>query len=568
MTLTWPEIRARAAAFAAAVYERSVDKLRGGRGFIDLFWPGTLIVEQKSLGRDLLGARHQALDYTHGLPDAEMPRFVLACDFRTFWLTDLDTGEDTRFTLPDLPKHVEKFGFILGRQKVRFKDQDPVNIRAAELVGHLHDALAASGYTGHRLEVFLTRIVFCLFADDTGIFQPRDRMMDWLENRTAPDGSDLGPKLAQFFDVLNTPEDARQTTLDPDLAAFPYINGHLFAEYFPPPAFDADMRAALLNACRFDWTPISPAIFGSLFQSVMDKGERRRQGAHYTTEKNILKVIGPLFLDDLRAEFARLKALKTARPQRLAAFHDKLSRLTFFDPACGCGNFLVITYRELRRLELDLLKELRGPQQELDATAISRVDVDQFYGIEIGEFPARIAETAMWMMDHLMNRELSDAFGNYYARFPLKAAPTIRHADALEVDWAEVLPPERCAYVFGNPPFVGAKFQSDAQRAQVRRIAALGKSGGTLDYVCAWFLKAGEYLRRREGDGARPPRIAFVSTNSITQGEQVAQLWPLLFDRYGLELAFAHRTFAWGSDARGKAHVHVVIVGLDCREAA
>ena len=637
MRLTPNELRARAAAFArdwegarhergetqsfwnaffqifgldrrrVATYERLVDKIDGGRGFIDLFWPGTLIIEQKSLGRDLFRARTQALDYLHGLKDAELPRFILACDFRTWELTDLDTQETTAFTLDDLPKHIHRFNFISGITTRRFKDQDPVNIRAAELVGALHDALEASGYTGHRLEVFLTRIVFCLFADDTGIFQPKDRLMDWLE-RTA-DPAALGPALGQLFDTLNTPEDQRQNSLSPDLAGFPYVNGHLFAEYFPPPAFNDDMRTALLNACRFDWTPISPAIFGSLFQSVMDRVERRKKGAHYTTEKNILKLIGPLFLDDLRAEFATLKARKTGRTQALQRFHDKLASLTFFDPACGCGNFLVITYRELRALELDLLLTLHPEgQRNLDAASLSRIDVDQFFGIEIEEFPARIAETALWMMDHLMNLRLSEAFGGYFPRIPLKKAPTILHGDALEVDWATVLPPERCAYVLGNPPFIGAKFQSQQQREQVRAIADLGKSGGTLDFVCAWFLKAGAYLaaasppthppprggrgtvtpantltpgtdpappspRVGEGwgggaPGRTPPRIAFVSTNSITQGEQVAQLWPLLFDRYHLEIAFAHRTFEWGSDARGKAHVHVVIIGLDRREAA
>ncbi len=539
-----------------AVYERSVDKIKGAKGRIDLFWPGELLIEQKSLGRDLLGARIQALDYTHGLTDAEMPKRILSCDFKTWELLDLSTDQITAFTLEDLPKHIDLFGFVLGRQTRVYKDQDPVNIKASELVGVLHDQLLASGYRGHKLEVFLTRIVFCLFADDTGIFEPRDILWDYLESRTATDGSDLGMKLAKLFEVLNTPETDRQTALDPDLARFPYVNGHLFAEIFPTPDFDTHMRAALLNACRFDWTPISPAIFGSLFQSVMDAGERRKAGAHYTTEKNILKLIGPLFMDDLRAEFAAIKARRSGRDAALRKFHDKLASLTFFDPACGAGNFLIIAYREIRRLELELLLELRrNTQLVTDAAALSRVDVDQFYGIEISEFPARIAETALWMMDHLMNLELSAAFGQYYPRIPLKKAPTIVHGDALELDWANILPPERCSYVLGNPPFIGAKFQSENQRKQVRELANLGKSGGTLDYVCAWFIKAGAYIQDHT-------RIAFVSTNSITQGEQVAQLWPLLFDHYHLEIAFAHRTFEWGSDARGKAHVHVVILGL------
>lgn len=302
---------------SVGLYEQNVRKLDGSTGFIDLFWPGVLLVEQKSAGRDLGKARLQALDYINALPLSEQPKYLLLSDFQTFELFNFETREETRFALADLSKHIDKFNFILGEKVRSFKDQDPVNIIAAELVGALHDALEASGYTGHRLEVFLTRIVFCLFADDTRIFEPRDIMMDWLD--LIADPRDMGSKLAQLFDVLNTAEDARQSTLDPDLARFPYVNGHLFAEYFPPPAFNDDMRTALLNACRFDWTPISPAIFGSLFQSVMDKVERRKKGAHYTTEKNILKLIGPLFLDDLRAEFTRLKGLKTGRLQRLHA---------------------------------------------------------------------------------------------------------------------------------------------------------------------------------------------------------------------------------------------------------
>ena len=449
-------------------------------------------------------------------------------------------------------------------QRRAFRDQDPANVKAAELVGRLHDALHEAGYRGHDLERFLVRIVFCLFADDTGIFEPRDIFLDFLETRTGEDGTDLGLWLSQLFQVLDTPEAERQRTLDEDLARFPYVNGELFDGPLRIPAFDASMRGALLDAFRFDWSEISPAIFGALFQSVMDPSERRAQGAHYTTEKNILKVIEPLFMDDLRAELARLKSRKDSRRlAELRRFQERLGGMTFFDPACGCGNFLIISYRELRLLEIEVLKAIRvGTQQELDAATLSQVDVDQFHGIEIGEFPVRIAETAMWMMDHIMNNRLSLEFGQTYTRIPLEKSPQIVHGDALETDWADLLPPEDCSFVFGNPPFAGAKFQTAAQRAWVRRIAALGKTGGTLDYVTAWFIKAGEYIQPGNA------RIGFVATNSITQGEQVAQLWPVLFDRCKLEIAFAHRTFAWGSDARGKAHVHVVILGLDRRETA
>jgi hypothetical protein len=430
------------------------------------------------------------------------------------------------------------------------------------MMGALHDALKDTGYEGHNLERFLVRLVFCLFADDTGVFDPRDIFSTLITERTNADGSDTGLWLSQLFEVLNTPMEQRQHNLDEDLAQFPYVDGDLFQERLAIPSFNAAMRSLLLDALDFSWDAISPAIFGSLFQSVMDREARRSQGAHYTTERNILKVIQPLFLDELRAEFKRLAERRdSGRRKAIEAFHKKLSTLRFFDPACGCGNFLIIAYRELRLLEIDLLKALRRHGQlELDLPGLCQIDVDQFYGIELGEFPARIAEVALWMMDHIMNNKLSLEFGERYARFPLKKSPHIRCADALEIDWSSLIAPADCSYVLGNPPFGGAKYQGAKQREQVRRVAHLGGSGGTLDYVTAWFLKAGAYLRESRA------RVGFVATNSITQGEQVAQLWPLLFDRYGLEISFAHRTFAWGSDARGMAHVHVVIIGLCRRE--
>lgn len=522
----------------------------------------------KSAGRDLSKAETQAFEYFDALAENQRPRFILVCDFQTFQLRDLAERETLNFPLTDFYKHVHKFGFILGLERREFKDQDPVNIKASELVGKLHDALQEGGFEGRDLEVFLVQIVFCLFADDTGVFQPKDIFLNYLVSRTTDDGTDLGPKLSQLFQTLNTPDETqpvnkRSKNLDEDLAAFPYINGRLFERHTRIPSFDSDMREKLLEASRFDWSPISPAIFGALFQSVINKKERREKGAHYTTEKNILKVIGPLFMDELREELEKAKALKRGKAQALDALQGKLSKLTFFDPACGCGNFLIIAYRELRLLEIEILQAKQGKKQlELDANILSQIDVDQFYGIELEEFPARIAETAMWMMDHIMNNALSLAFGQNYARIPLDKAANIFHGDALEVDWETVLPAVDCFYVFGNPPFVGAKQQSEFQRDQVRDIVALGKSGGTLDYVCAWFIKAGEYVNM---GGKNPPHMAFVSTNSITQGEQVAQLWPVLFQRYNLEISFAHRTFEWGSDARGKAHVHCVIVGLSHR---
>ena len=594
MRLSWNEIRVRAKSFAddwsdaayekgdtqsfynalfhvfgktrraVATYEEAVKKLDNRQGFIDLFWRGTLLVEQKSAGRDLGKARIQAFEYIDGLKDADKPRYVLLSDFQNFDLINLSTREETSFRLSDLHKHVEKFGFIIGVEKRSFKDQDPVNIKAAELVGKLHDEIEASGFTGHDLEVFLVRLVFCLFADDTGVFPTKDMFLEYLETRTANDGTDMRGKLSGLFEILNTPENRRNKNEDEDLLAFPYINGSLFKDNTRIPPFTSAMRESLITASRFDWSPISPAIFGSLFQSVMNAKERRAKGAHYTTEKNIMKVIGPLFLDALRAEFEHAKTLTRGKNTALDKLIDKLGALTFFDPACGCGNFLIIAYREIRQLETEALKQRLGKiQLELDAKILSIVDVDQFYGIELEEFPARIAETAMWMMDHIMNNELSLAFGQNFARIPLEAAPHIHCNDALELDWAAVLAPKDCSYILGNPPFIGQSYQGKFQREQMARIIdAKSKRAGSLDYVTAWFLKAGAYVNLA---GSNPPHIGFVSTNSITQGEQVAQLWPLLFERYKLEISFAHRTFEWGSDARGKAHVHCVIIGLSHR---
>ena len=586
MRLSWPEIRANAARFSeewkgkgyekgqtqtfydeffaifgvprkqVAVYEQRVKALDTARtgGFIDLFWPGTLIVEQKSQGRDLTRAMSQALDYYDWLPDVQRPRYMMVCDFQRFELVDLETRREWRFPLADLKRHVEAFGFIIGVQPRLFRNQSPVNRKASELMGRLHNALAADGYTGHDLERLLVRLLFILFADDTGIFERKDMFLTFLEQRTSADGRDLGRWLGELFQVLDTPPEKRQRGLDADLAEFPYINGELFRERIDMPAFDNAMRDMLLDASMFNWGQVSPAIFGSLFESVIDKVTRRKQGAHYTPEQAILKVIEPLFLDDLRAEFERAKALKAGRERALRSFHERLGTLTFLDPACGAGNFLVVAYRELRELR-ELLKELLTIDGKvelvMDVAALSKLNVDRFFGIEIDEFPAMIAQVALWMTDHIANTRLAEDFGQHYARIPLVTAPGIRHADALELDWNDVLPAERCSFVFGNPPFVGAKYQTPEQRAQVRMLAALPGSGGTLDYVAAWFIKAARYVTAGEA------RIGFVSTNSIVQGEQVAQLWPLLF-KAGAEIAFAHRTFVWP----GRAAVHCVIVGL------
>ena len=354
-----------------------------------------------------------------------------------------------------------------------FWDALDINIKAAEVMGRLHDAMAAGGYTGHALERFLVRVLFCLFSEDTGIFDP-NAFTEYLENQTRPDGSDLGMNLARLFQTLDTPREQRQKNLDERLLGMPYVNGGLFSETLPLADMNAAMRGALMRCTGFDWSRISPAVFGSLFQSIMQPGERRQIGAHYTSERDILKLVHALFLDDLRAEFETVRRDK----RKLPAFHRKLGTLKFFDPACGCGNFLVITYRELRLLELEVLDALGfGGQAVTDISLLSRVDVDQMFGIEIEEWPARIAETALWLMDHQMNLLLAEKFGQYFVRLPLKKSARIVNDNALRLNWRHVLNPAECSYLLGNPPFVGAKFQGDEQRKDMAAVA-----GGVKNY--------------------------------------------------------------------------------------
>ena len=551
-----------------ASFEEPVKKISGEYGYIDLFWPGVVLVEHKSFGKDLGKAESQAFRYVQDLAREgrtdEIPRYVIVSDFARIALHDLEP-EDQRglplfgsrrvatieFPLADFHKCIHAFAFIPGYKQHKFEEQDPINIEAVEIMGRLHDTLEAGGYSGHRLERFLVRILFCLFGEDTGIFE-RESFKLYLLNRTAEDGSDLGLHLARLFDVLNTPPDKRQKNLDETLASFRWVNGELFAENLGFADFNRDMRNALLACTHFDWSRISPAIFGSLFQAVMEPKERRQIGGHYTNERDILKVIRSLFLDDLRAEFERAKGDKA----ELRRFHRKLARLRFLDPACGCGNFLVITYRELRSLEIEILRLLPEAQQELDIQRLSLMDVDAYCGIEISEWPARIAEVAMWLMDHQMNILLSEAFGQYFVRLPLEKSPTIVCGNALQLDWKKILPPTKCSFVLGNPPFVGKKEQTAEQKADMDSLFGSVKGAGVLDYVTGWYRKAAEYIQ-----GTRIS-VAFVSTNSITQGEQVGLFWNELFTHYRLDIHFAHRTFAWQSEARGKAHVHVVIIGF------
>ncbi|WP_299368741.1 DNA methyltransferase [Winogradskyella sp.] len=535
-----------------ATFEEPVKKLGGNQGFIDLFWKGTLLVEHKSKGRSLDKAFEQATDYFPGIEEHELPKYILVSDFARIKLYDLDEWSEHEFPVSELYKNVKLFGFIAGYQKRTFEEEDPVNIKAAELMGKLHDQLEEFGYEGTYLEVYLVRLLFILFADDTSIFE-RNTFKEFIELKTKEDGSDLGALMAQFFQVLNTPKEKRLKNLDEDLNEFPFVNGKLFEEILPIAAFNSKMRSILLEASGLDWGKISPAIFGSLFQSVMNPEERRNLGAHYTSEKNIFKLIKPLFLDELRKEFEKVKSSS----KKLKEFHYKLSKLKFLDPACGSGNFLIITYRELRLLEIDILRELfKKGEQVLDVSSILWLDVDQFYGIEYDEFAAKIAEVAMWLIDHQMNMRVSEEFGQYFIRLPLKKAAKIVHGNALRNNWEDIVSKTELSYIIGNPPFYGKSLQTKEQKEDMKLVFGNVKGAGILDYVAAWYMLASQYIKGTQ------IKAGFVSTNSITQGEQTGILWNELLNKYNVKIHFAHTTFSWTNEARGKAAVHCVIIGF------
>ena len=592
MALGWSEIRSRATTFAfdwknqgyekgqsqtfwieffevfgisqkrVAVFEKKVKKIDGKDGFIDLLWKGVLLIEQKSRGRNLDRAYKQAADYFPGLTDDELPRYILVSDFEHFKLYDLIENTEMNFALVDLPSKVELFGFMIGFSFKAPEESEKVSIAAAEKMAKLHDLLKDIGYSGRELEQYLVRLLFCLFADDTSIFE-KNLFHDFLAS-TKEDGSDLASSLDDLFYRLNIPEEKR-LKIDDKLNAFPYVNGGLFADRLPPAAFNSEMRKILLNCCAFDWGHISPSIFGSMFQAAMSEEKRHELGAHYTEESNILKIVEPLFMNELNAEFEIVKTNKN----KLQAFHNKLSGLKFLDPACGTGNFLIIAYRELRRLEIKVLEALYTIESSsgstiqlvLEAEQRSKVNVDQFYGIEIDEFACEIARLGMWLMDHQCNLELSKAMGMYYVRLPLTHSATIVHGNALRIDWENIVPKRELSYILGNPPFVGYSLQSEEQKADILSVYLDKnnkpfKNAGKIDYVAVWYYKAAKYIEKTK------IQAAFVSTNSITQGEQVAAVWKPLFEMFDIHINFGYRTFQWTSAARGKAAVHCVIVGF------
>ncbi len=533
----------------------------GGMGRIDVYWPRMMLAEHKSAGQKFDAALAQADAYE--IDESDAPRLTVVCDFVRFFIRDNHTGRSTEFDLSDLPDKLGWFGPLVHDELTELSPQRPVDVKAAEKMAALHDELRAAGYTGHNLRVLMTRLLFCFFADDARIW-PHGKLDTYL--RSAPPQF-AGAALAQLFEVLNTPPDERSAMLADDLATFPYVNGGLFAENLPITNLNADLLDTLVATSEeVDWSAVSPAVFGAMFQGVMDAVERHDLGAHYTSEENILRVIEPLFLDDLYQDIER--ATTVAALERI---WQRMARLRFLDPAAGCGNFLVVSYREMRRVERHLMDKLRTlakgdprhvknypwvqGQRYLDNAAATRLRVSQFYGIEIDEWPANIAQVAMWLTDHLANMELEDQFGGHQTRLPLVDTAHIAVGNALRMDWNDVLGDDRADYILGNPPFLGSNMQDTEQKADVKAVWGGGRGTGTLDYVTCWFKKAAEYI-----DGT-DTRVAFVATNSVTQGEQPAVIWTPLYEA-DMHIDFAHRSFRWTNEARGKAAVHVVIIGF------
>ena len=534
----------------------------GRHGFMDLFWPGRIAVEHKSADESLDDAMDQLVDYLLTIDENDLPQLAVVCDFENFVVRDFDSPEPITFKLEELPAHLDLFTFLAGyRRGTGFIDEEQANLKATELLANLHDQLKAYGYPIHDLRVLLVRLLYVLFADDTQVWQ-KNLFEDYIRVHTAEDGSDLGSRLRDLFDVLN--QEQRMSNLSPALDAFEYVNGGLFKEPIQTPTCDAQIRRDLLQACHFDWSEVSPVIFGSLFQNVMNSAERRNLGAHFTTERDILRTLRPLFLDSLEEELADAKAATTGRLKRLREFRAKLPTLQFLDPACGCGNFLMVAFQNLRRLELEVQLAIRDAEAA-SVTGVFNIDwlrqvtLSQFHGIELEEFPARIAETAMHLTDHKANMEMSAAFGEYIPSLPLSNSAKITTANALEMDWNETLPADQCTYVVGNPPFVGLSLRSESQTADMVRIWGADYHG-TLDYVTSWYQKSLDYM------ADYPIRAALVSTNSICQGEQVAPMWGPLLAK-GIQIDFAHRPFSWISEARAAAHVHVVIIGFSKKGA-
>ena len=550
--------------------------------FIDAVIPSThVMIEQKSIKKDLgepikqsdgtpLNPFQQAKRYAAELPYSQRPRWIVTCNFREFWVYDMEqpNGEPQKILLENLEKEYYRLQFLVDEGNEHIKQEQKVSEEAGKLVGLIYDALLAQYHepenpeTLRSLNILCVRLVFCLYAEDAGLFNSRTAFHDFLAQYPA---KDLRRALKDLFETLDTPEDLRDPYLEDALKSFPYVNGGLFSNdtRLEIPQFTDELKELILSKASddFDWSEISPTIFGAIFESTLNPETRRSGGMHYTSIANIHKVIDPLFLDDIKAEFEAIKSITNDKQQRqrLDAFQDKLASLTFFDPACGSGNFLTESYVSLRRLENQLiLLRNKGQGTFGDIANPIKVDIHQFYGIEINDFAVSVATTALWIAEQQMLQETQKIVSFNVNPLPLKSYHNIHEGNALRLDWSSVIAPDRLNYIMGNPPFVGARLMAQEQKDDLLEIfGKKWKNLGNMDYVCGWYLKAAQMI------AANPAiRAALVSTNSITQGEQVANLWKPLFEQYNIHFDFAYRTFRWDSEADIKAHVHCVIIGF------
>lgn len=571
---------------------------KGSSLFVDAWIPSTrVIIEQKNTDAPLdkkymrhgrrLTPYEQAFEYDQTQPVDQRARYIIACNFHEFWIYDMNEPEAFRkpikLELQDIPEHYDQLNFLVDKaSKPTDIKEVKISVKAGELVGKLYDALHAQYQnpsdteSQKALNVLCVRIVFCLYAEDAGIFGGVDQFRHYLERwkwENARDG------LIQLFKVLDTKKEDRDPYLREDLAAFPYVNGGLFSdEHIEIPRITEEIYHIICDDMSrgFDWSAISPTIFGAVFESTLNPETRRKGGMHYTSIENIHKVIDPLFLDDLKKEFDTIVSVPyeqkfiTRRKEitmrvdyrrKLLAFQERLAHLTFLDPACGSGNFLTETFLSLRRLENKAINELLGKQQVLDVIDPIKVSISQFYGIEINDFAVTVAKTALWIAESQMMQETEDIIHKELNFLPLKTNANIHEGNALRIDWNDIIPASQLSYIMGNPPFVGYTYQEEEQKEDIKNIwvdekGKPYKACGKLDYVSCWYFKAAQYMQRTS------IRAAFVSTNSITQGEQVASVWKPIMERFRIHIDFAWRTFRWDSEASVKAHVHVVIVGF------
>lgn len=551
--------------------------------FIDAIIPtARVIIEQKSKGIDLTKPERQrdgsyrtpydqAKHYADELEFSRKPRWIVTCNFQEFRIHDMERphAEPEIIQLVDLPKEYERLSFLVDPEHTHIQRQLEISIQAGEIVGKLYDEILknykdpTSEETLKSLNILCVRLVFCLYAEDSGVFGKKGAFRHFLGRYNY---RDLRNNLIRLFKVLNTKNEDRDPYLNEELAAFPYVNGQLFEdESIEIPQFNAKVQNLLFTQASegFDWSGISPTIFGAVFESTLNPETRRSGGMHYTSIENIHKVIDPLFLDELKAELEEIKkiAVMNTRDRRLIAFQEKLAGLTFLDPACGSGNFLTETYLSLRKLENEALKILYQDQMLMNIEGIIKVSIGQFYGIEINDFAVAVARTALWIAENQMMKETEDIVGKPLDFLPLKSYANIVEGNALRLDWNTVVPKEKLNYIMGNPPFAGYSNQSEEQKKDMRSIyvdeqSRPYKTAGKIDYVAGWYFKAAMLMQNTS------IRTAFVSTNSITQGEQVASAWKPLYERFGIHIDFAHCTFRWDSEAKNKAHVHCVIVGF------